>query len=133
MGRARWLIGVLGVVAATALVGSSSAAAEAEVLTRDEYVVRLETMCKPGALATKKAMKGARKDVGYERRLPVAVRKFGEAARIFGGTIKKIGLVPRPPADVGRLEEWFTYLNRQEQYLLEITEQLRASHTIKAQ
>jgi hypothetical protein len=94
--------------AMTMVAGGGVAAAETEVLTRDEYVVRLEGICKPGALATQKAMKGARKDVRYEKRLPIAVRKFGKAAEIFGGTIKKIGVVSRPPADAGRLEEWFT-------------------------
>jgi hypothetical protein len=115
------------------LVGAAVAFAETEVLTRDEYVNRLEGMCKPRAEATQRAMKGVRKDVRYPDRLPVAVRKFNQGAAIFGGTIKKIGLVPRPAADTGRLAEWFVYLNRQEQYLQEITDQLRVSHTIKAQ
>lgn len=112
---------------------SASALAETEVLTRDEYVERLEGMCRPGAEDTQRAMKGVRKDVRYPKRLPVAVRKFNQGAEIFGGTIKKIGTVPRPVGDVARLEEWFDYLNRQEQYLQEITDQLRMGHTIKAQ
>jgi hypothetical protein len=129
-----WLTGACVTVAATiVLAGAAAAFAETEVLTRDEYVNRLEGMCKPRAEATQRAMKGVRKDVRYPDRLPVAVRKFQQGAVIFGGTIKKIGLVPRPPADAERLKEWFVYLNRQEQYLQEITDQLRMSHTIKAQ
>ena len=90
-------------------------------------------MCKPRAEATQRAMKGVRQDVRYPKRLPVAARKFDKGAKIFSGTIEKIGRVPRPAADTARLKEWFVYLNRQQAYLLEITEQLRMGHTIKAQ
>jgi hypothetical protein len=118
--------------AITTLAGAAAASAE-EVLTRDEYVDRLEKMCKPRAEATRRAMKGVRTDVRYPKRLPIAADKFGRGADIFGGTIEKIGQVPRPAADAAKLKEWFVYLNRQEDYLREITEQLRQGHTIKAQ
>jgi hypothetical protein len=132
MGRLAWLKGVCALGAITMLVGAGVASAE-EVLTRDEYVSRLEKMCKPRAEATRRAMKGVRTDVRYPKRLPIAADKFGKGATIFGGTIEKIGRVPRPAADVARLDEWFVYLNRQEDYLQEITGQLRMGHTIKAQ
>jgi hypothetical protein len=122
---------VIGAVAAV-LVAAAAATAE-EILTRDEYVDRLEPMCKPRAEATRRAMKGVRKDVRDPKRLPVAADKFGKGAEIFGGTIEKIGRVPRPAADAAKLKEWFVYLNRQEDYLLEITDELRRGHTIKAQ
>ncbi len=120
-------------MAAFVLAGASASLADTEVLSRDEYVNRLEGMCKPRAEATRRAMKGVRTDVRYPDRLPVAVRKFHKGAVIFGGTIKKIGRVSRPAADTDKLRQWFVYLNRQEQYLQEITDQLRRSHTIKAQ
>ena len=58
-------------------------------------------------------MKGVRGDVSAER-IPVAALKFDKAAWIFGCTIKRIGAVPRPPADAPVLRRWFAYLNRQE-------------------
>jgi hypothetical protein len=115
------------------LVSCAVALAESESLSRDEYVTRLERMCKPGAEATRRAMKGARDDVRHEKRTPIAGRKFGRAAKIFGGTIKRIGRVSRPPGDTGRLKEWFKYLKRQESYLERIAGQLRMGRTIKAQ
>ena len=115
------------------VAAAAAAAIAEEILTRDEYVERLEGMCKPRAEATRRAMKGVRQDVRYPKRLPIAADKFDKGAKIFGGTIEKIGRVPRPAADVARLKEWFVYLNRQEDYLLEITDQLRIGHTIKAQ
>ena len=105
-----------------------------EILTRDEYVDRLEGMCKPRAEATRRAMKGVRTDVRYPKRLPIAADKFGKGADdLRPARSKKIGRVPRPAADAAKLKEWFVYLNRQEDYLQEITEQLRMGHTIKAQ
>jgi hypothetical protein len=90
-------------------------------------------MCKPGAEATRKAMKGVRDDVRKEKRIPVAAKKFRRAAKIFGGTIKRIGRVSRPSGDERRLKEWFGYLKRQEAYLKRIAAQLHKMRTIKAQ
>jgi hypothetical protein len=104
----------------------------AEAPTREEYVAQLEAICKPDALATQRAMRGARADVRAER-LKVAAVKFGKATSIFGRTVGEISTVPRPAADKDRLGKWFTYLNRQKSYLGEITTQLRQDHAIKAQ
>lgn len=116
---------------AFALLFAASAPA-AEAPTRDEYVERLETICKPDAEATQRAMKGARADVRAER-LAVAAGKFAKATSIFGGTVKQISAVPRPSADSAKLSKWFTYLNRQQSYLQQITGQLRQGNGIKAQ
>jgi hypothetical protein len=116
---------------AIALLFAASAPA-AEAPTRDEYVDRLEAICKPDAEATQRAMKGARGDVRAER-LAVAAQKFAKATAIFGGTVKGISAVPRPAADTTKLGKWFTYLKRQQSYLGQITAQLRQGNGIKAQ
>jgi hypothetical protein len=116
--------------AVTLLAAAPAPAAEAP--TRDEYVERLEAICKPDALATQKAMKGARGDIRAER-LAAAAGKFAKATSIFGSTVKEIAVVPRPSADTAKLGKWFTYLKRQESYLGQITEQLRRDRAIKAQ
>ncbi len=134
MGREGWLTAIFAIAALGAvLAGCAVALAATETLSRDEYVERLERMCKPGAESTRRAMKGVRTDVRKPKRIPIAARKFGRAAHIFGGTIKRIGRVSRPSGDVGRLREWFVYLKRQEDYLKRIAAQLRKGHTIKAQ
>jgi hypothetical protein len=112
--------------------GATATALAAEAPTRDEYVAQLETICKPDAEATQRAMKGARADIKAER-LKIAAGKFAKATQIFGGTVKEIDVVPRPPADVAKLEKWFGYLRKQESYLGQATAQLRAEHAIKAQ
>jgi hypothetical protein len=116
--------------AVTLLAAAPAPAAEAP--TRDEYVERLEAICKPDALATQRAMKGARGDLQAER-IRAAVPKFAKATSIFASTVKEIAAVPRPPADTAKLGKWFTFLKRQESYLRQITEQLRRDRLIKAQ
>jgi hypothetical protein len=123
-------IAIAALLAATLFAAVSAAAAEAP--TRQEYVDQLEAICKPDALATQRAMKGARADVRNERLKPAAV-KFAKATSIFGGTVKQIAAAPRPPEDAAKLGKWFTYLNRQASYLQQITAQLRREHAIKAQ
>jgi hypothetical protein len=100
--------------------------------TRDEYVARLEGICKPKALATQRAMKGARADISAER-LAVAAGKFGRASTIFSATVKRIVTAPRPPADTAKLQKWFAYLRRQEGYLKQIVADLRANRATPAQ
>lgn len=126
--RGGWVVAALLAVALACPVVASAA----EAPTRDEYVTQLETLCKPDAEATQRAMKGARGDVNAER-LSVAAGKFGKATSIFGSTVKTISAVPRPPADAAKLNKWFGYLKAQESYLGQITAQFRADHAIKAQ
>jgi hypothetical protein len=114
-----------------ALLAAAPAPA-AEAPTRTEYVQRLETICKPDALATQQTMKGARADVRAERFAAAAVR-FAKATGIYDGTVKAMAAVPRPSADLERLGKWFTYLKRQVTNLRQITSELRAEHAIKAQ
>jgi hypothetical protein len=117
-------------LAAVPLLAATALAAEAP--TRDEYVARLETICKPDSEATQRAMKGARADIKAER-IGVAAGKFAQAAGIFGGSVKAMAVVPRPSADTAKLSKWFGYLKAQEGYLKGVTAELRAGHAIKAQ
>jgi hypothetical protein len=125
--RSAWMAAAL---LATFIVAATAAAAEAP--TRDEYVARLEGICRPDAEATREAMKGARRDIRSER-LAVAGGKFARASSIFGSTVKRIAAVPRPPADAAKLSRWFGYLKNQESYLEQIAAQLRHDHAIRAQ
>jgi hypothetical protein len=124
----RWIVAA-GLILALALAATT---AGAEAPTRDEYVNRLESVCKPDAEATQRAMRGARADVSAER-LGVAAAKFARATTIFGSTVRTIAAVPRPPADAARLSRWFGYLKAQESYLQRITTQLKGGRAIQAQ
>ena len=131
VGMESWRMFAVALIFAALLVGAATALA-AEGPTRNEYVTQLESVCKPDAEATQRAMKGARSDIKAER-LGVAAGKFAKATRIFGSTVKEIALVQRPLADAPKLDKWFGYLKQQESYLGQTTAQLRAGNTIKAQ
>ncbi|MGA8745466.1 MAG: hypothetical protein WB507_06355 [Solirubrobacterales bacterium] len=114
-------------------LGATSAMAEtATAPTRQEYVSRLEGICKPRSEETQRVTRGLRADFKHGR-TRLTTGKFAQATRIFGGTIRAIAAERRPTADAARLEKWFLYLNRQEAYLKQITAQLRLNHPIKAQ
>lgn len=123
---------VAGALAALLLATATATAGAEEGPSRSEYVSQLETVCKPDAEATQRAMKGARADIKTER-LAAAAGKFAKATKIFGGTVKQIATVPRPPTDTAKLGKWFGYLKAQEAYLQRITAKLRADDPIQAQ
>ncbi len=128
--RARRVVGALLAVFIAAMVATSASAAEEP--PRSVYVNQLEEICRPRSEATEVAMRGARSDLQAER-FGVVAGKFAKATSIFGGTVKLIAAVPRPPADAAKLSKWFTELKTQQGYLSQITAQLRAEHPIKAQ
>jgi len=103
------------------LLPSVSAAAEP---TRSEYVAQLEAICKPGSLATQRAVRGTRSDVRSER-LPLAATKVAKAKRIFAGTVRSISQVPRPAADRATLARWFIALKRETSALGRTADALR--------
>ncbi len=132
MGRGR-RAGVAAVIAAALVPMHVGGVAVAEAgPTRSEYVSTLEAICRPDSEATQRTMKGVRDDVSAGR-TALAAHKFGRGAEIFAGTVKGMTPVPRPIADVARLQKWFLYLNRQEKYLQEVTVQLEAGRVIRAQ
>ena len=112
----------LGVGSLAVLALSATAAAESP--ERAEYVARLEKICKPGVEETQRAVRGLRSDIKAER-LSVAAHKLSSAARIFGGTVREITPVRRPPLDETQLTKWFDYLRLQRSYLTKAATALR--------
>ena len=119
-------------VAVALLSASIAAAGGAPAPTRSEYVARLEGICKPRALATKRAVQGMRADLRAER-LAIAASKFSQASRLFAATVHEISPQPRPPADRPTLARWFQYLHQEESNLRRIVAVLRADHPVAFQ
>jgi hypothetical protein len=120
------------VTVAIALLTAAAAAAEAPAPSRAEYVANLEGICKPRALATKRAVQGMRADLRAER-LAVAAAKFSQAANLFASTVREISPLPRPLADHVTLEHWFGYLAEEESNLRRIVAVLRANRPVAFQ
>ena len=103
-------------VAIALLFAAAADAEEAPAPSRAEYVAKLEGICKPRALATKRAVQGMRADLRAER-LAIAAAKFSQASRFFAATVREISPLPRPLADRATLARWFRYLAQEESNL----------------
>jgi hypothetical protein len=119
-------------VAMALLSAAVAVAEEAPAPSRAEYVAKLEGICKPRALATKRAVRGMRADLRAER-LAIAAAKFARASRLFATTVREISPLPRPLADRATLARWFRYLDQEESNLRRIVAVLRANHPVAFQ
>jgi hypothetical protein len=119
-------------VAIALLFAAVAAAEEAPGPSRAEYVTKLEGICKPRALATKRAVQGMRADLRAER-LAIAAVKFSQASRLFAATVREISPLPRPMADRATLARWFHYLAEEESNLQRIVNVLRADRPVAFQ
>ena len=128
MGRLAALLAALTVLSAPAALGAESA----EAPTRAEYVAQLERICKPGSLATQRAVRGMRADVRAER-LRVAAGKFARAKQIFARTVDSISVVSRPVDDRATLSRWFSALDKEEVLLGRIVSSLKAEDVARFQ
>lgn len=122
----------LAAVAAALLGAAVVAAEESGGTSRSDYVARLERICKPRALATKRAVRGMRSDLRAER-LATAAFKFHRAWRLFSATVRRISALPRPPPDRPALSRWFRYLRQEESNLRRIVTVLRANKPVAFQ
>ena len=129
--RAGSHIGVA-MIAMALLSVTVAAAEEASSPSRAEYVAKLEGICKPRALATKRAVGGMRADLRAER-LATAAAKFSRASRLFAATVREISPLPRPLADRVTLARWFGYLAQEESNLRRIVAVLRANQPVAFQ
>ncbi len=124
-------IGV-GTVAIALLFAAAANAEEAPAPSRAEYVAKLEGICKPRALATKRAVQGMRADLRAER-LAIAATKFAQASRFFAATVREISPLARPAADRPTLARWFGYLAQEESNLQRVVAVLRADRPVAFQ
>jgi hypothetical protein len=111
--RRRWAL------AALAAMLFAAPLAEAEELTREEYVARAEPICKANVEANKRIFDGAKREV-KEGKLKKASRHFFRAAAAFGRTNRQLKEVPRPAADEEKLTRWFGYLEAEKELIRRI-------------
>lgn len=122
----RW---VAALVFAALLAVPALAAAE---LSRDEYVARVDPICKANVEANSRIFDGAKEKVKAGK-LKQASGHFKRAATALGKTIKQIDQVPRPAADEAKLVRWLDLLRAEQDYFQQIGEALSAGKKYKAQ
>jgi hypothetical protein len=126
----RKLVAPLGVVASIAVFVVPLASA-AEV-SRDEYVARVEPICKTNVDANVKIFKGAKEEVKADE-LKKGSKHFLRAATALNKTIKQLKAVPQPSADAAKLKKWIGYLEAESSFFLRIGKALAANDKYKAQ
>jgi hypothetical protein len=106
--------------------------AGATELTREEYVTRVEPVCKRNTEANKRIFAGAKEQV-KSGQLVAASTHFTRATRAFEKTIAQLGAVPQPAADAAKLEKWIGYLEVESSLLGKIGKALAQNDKGKAQ
>lgn len=123
-------LGFVGALAVSAVLAVPLAAADE--LTRDEYVARVEPICKTNVEANSRIFKGAKEEVKAGQ-LKKGSRHFFRAATALGKTIKQIESVPRPASDEARLKRWIGLLHTEQDFFERIGDALAAGDKYKAQ
>jgi hypothetical protein len=119
----------MGIVFAAALPASLAGAAE---VSRDEYVARVEPICKTNVEANSRIFKGAKEQVKAGE-LKKGSTHFLRAATALGKTIKQIEAVPRPARDEAMLSRWIGLLHSEQSYFQKIGKALASGDKYKAQ
>ena len=106
--------------------------ATAAELSRDEYVTRVEPICKRNIEANERIFAGAKDEVKTGK-LKAASSHFLRATGALDKTISQLKAVPAPAADEARIEKWFGYLEVESSYLGRIGKALAHEEKGKAQ
>lgn len=128
--KQRW-VEAIAAVAAIGAVLAVPGAFGAE-LTREEYVARVEPICKQNVEANKKIFKGAKEEVKAGE-LKKGSTHFFRAAAALNRTITQLKAVPQPAADVPKLTKWLGYLQTESSYFDRIGKALASGDKYKAQ
>jgi hypothetical protein len=121
----------LAVAMALLVIVPAAIAAEGE-LTRDEYVAKVEPICKSNAQANSRILKGVKGQVKQDKLVP-AGKRFIRASSALGTTVGKISAVPQPGADAAKLTKWIGYLEKEQTFLLKIGKKLKSKDKYHAE
>jgi hypothetical protein len=125
---------VLGLALVVALLAAVpvALAAEAEI-SREEYVARVEPICKQNSDANSRILKGVKEQVTKKDELVPAGKRFIRASSALGKAVGKIAAVPQPSADTAKLTKWIGYLEKEQTYLLKIGKELKSKDKYHAE
>ena len=121
----------IAVLVAFLLVAPASRAEPVEP-TRVEYVEEVEPICKFETLAHRTVLHGVEKMVNHGK-LKQAAPHLLRASSALKKVVKKVAVVPRPPADVARLTRWLEFAKRGGKLLQKLGFTLQQGNRSKAQ
>lgn len=120
---------IMSVIVGAVAVVSVAGAAE---LTRDEYVARVEPICRRNTEANERIFAGAKEEV-KQGKLKLASTHFARAQTALAKTVRQLKAVPEPPADEAKLGKWIGYLETEGAYIGRIGKALARGEKGKAQ
>lgn len=128
--RGKRLSLALGVLAL--MLAQGAVLASAAEVSREDWVAKVEPICKTNVLANKRIFKGAKAEV-KKGELKKASTHFTRAATAFEKTTKQIKAVPQPTTDEAKIANWLRYLNKETGYVRSIGKALAAEKRHKAE
>lgn len=117
---------------AVALLAAVPVALAAEEPTREEYVAKVEPICKANTEANSRILKGVKEQVKQDKLVP-AGKRFVSASGVLGKTVTQIAKVPQPSTDSAKLTKWIGYLTKEKAFLQKIGGALKADNKFQAQ
>lgn len=115
-----------------ALLVAVPVALAAEEPTRDQYVEKVEPICKANAEANSRILKGVKDQVKQDKLVP-AGKRFVQASSALGKSVTQINAVPKPAADAAKLTKWIGYLRKEKTFLQQIGGALKSNDKFHAQ
>jgi len=125
-------LGIKTIFAALVALAACASMALAEELTREQYVERVEPICKKNSDANSRILKGVKGQVQRGDLVP-AGKRFIRASTALGKSVAQIAAVPKPPEDAVKLNKWIGYLKKEKVYLQKIGKYLKAEDKYRAQ
>jgi hypothetical protein len=112
------------VLALLMLPTAASPAAVENAPTRAEFVGSAERVCRTMTESNRTVFAGVEGTI-RSGQLKLAAPRFGRAARALEGAAARLALIPRPPADQGRLSRWLGFAKDGAARLRAVREALR--------
>jgi len=125
----RTLKSTMGLAAALLIAAPMALGAD---ISRDEYVAKVEPICKVNTQANEKILKGVRsrvKNGDFDK----AASQFSRAATALEKTVKQLKATAQPTADEATLRRWLGYVDAQVVTLRKVATALKADNKFKAQ
>jgi hypothetical protein len=102
-----------------------AAAAFAAEVSREEFKVAAEPICKTSGKANERILAGVRQEVKAGKLKPAAA-KFAKASQEQASTLKELERLPQPAADQARLGKWLSYLKIEAELFAQAGKKLKA-------
>jgi hypothetical protein len=120
----------LAAAVALAVAAPAALAIQAEP-TREEYVAKVDPICKRNSEANENILDGAERRVRKGQLAP-AGKQFARASAALGTAVRQIVAVPKPAADTAKLTRWTGLLKSEQTHLRKIGGYLKAEKKSKA-